>query len=138
MIDFIMLIFNLIEDIFNINTSHLKGAQCILCGLTLGKKLVKNEVDIRKRMIYPNKNDILGIVIKNYGQTRMNIKCQDGETRVCRVRGKMKKRMWVREGDVVLVSPWDFQSEEKGDIIFRYTSNQAFLLRQRGYLSIEA
>jgi translation initiation factor 1A len=49
----------------------------------------------------------------------------------------MKKRMWVREGDVVLVSPWDFQSEEKGDIIFRYTSNQAFLLRQRGYLSIE-
>jgi translation initiation factor 1A len=104
----------------------------------LGKKLVKNEVDIRKGMIYPNKNDILGIVVKNYGQTRMNIKCQDGETRVCRVRGKMKKRMWVREGDVVLVSPWDFQSEEKGDIIFRYTSNQAFLLRQRGYLSIEA
>ena len=99
---------------------------------------MKTEVDIRKGMMYPNKNDILGIVIKNYGQTRMNIKCQDGQVRVCRVRGKMKKRVWVREGDVVLVSPWDFQSEEKGDIIFRYTSNQAFMLRDKGYLNIEA
>jgi translation initiation factor 1A len=104
----------------------------------LGKKLVKTEVDIRKGMMYPNKNDILGIVIKNYGQTRMNIKCQDGQMRICRVRGKMKKRVWVREGDVVLVSPWDFQSAEKGDIIFRYTNNQAFMLRDKGYLNIEA
>ena len=88
-------------------------------------------------MMYPNKNDILGIVINNYGQTRMNIKCQDGETRICRVRGKMKKRVWVREGDVVLISPWDFQSDEKGDIIFRYTRNQASLLRNRGYLDID-
>ena len=104
----------------------------------MGKKLVKTEVDIRKGMMYPNKNDILGIVIKNYGQTRMNIKCQDGQMRICRVRGKMKKRVWVREGDVVLVSPWDFQSAEKGDIIFRYTNNQAFMLRDKGYLNIEA
>ncbi len=104
----------------------------------MGKKLVKTEVDIRNGMIYPNKNDVLGIVIKNYGQTRMNIKCQDGETRICRVRGKMKKRVWVREGDVVLVSPWDFQAAEKGDIIFRYTSNQAYLLRNKGLLDIEA
>ena len=89
-------------------------------------------------MMYPNKYDILGIVIKNYGQTRMNIKCQDGETRICRVRGKMKKRRWVREGDVVLISPWDFQSTEKGDIIFRYTHNQAYWLREQGYLNVEA
>jgi translation initiation factor 1A len=50
----------------------------------------------------------------------------------------MKKRRWVREGDVVLVSPWDFQSAEKGDIIFRYTRNQASLLRDQGHLNIEA
>lgn len=103
----------------------------------MGKRLVKNEGDLRRGMMYPNKNDILGIVVKNYGQTRMNVKCQDGETRICRVRGKMKKRRWVREGDVVLVSPWDFQSEEKGDIIFRYTSNQAYWLRENNYLNID-
>jgi translation initiation factor 1A len=50
----------------------------------------------------------------------------------------MKKRRWVREGDVVLVSPWDFQAETKGDIIFRYTGNQALWLRSSGHLKIDA
>jgi translation initiation factor 1A len=103
----------------------------------VGKRLVKNESDIRKNIKMPNKYDVLGVVKKNFGQTRMSVKCQDGETRVCRVRGKMKKRNWVREGDVVLVSPWDFQSDEKGDIIFRYTQNQAIWLQRRGILAID-
>jgi translation initiation factor 1A len=103
----------------------------------MGKKLVKSESDIRKRMLLPNQNDILGIVTKNLGYTRMVVKCQDGYTRTCRIRGKMKKRSWVREGDVVLVSPWDFQQESKGDIIFRYTGNQAYWLRDRGHLKID-
>ncbi len=85
----------------------------------------------------PNKFDMLGVVLKNYGQARMNVKCQDGETRVCRVRGKMKKRKWVREGDIVLVSPWEMQATEKGDIIFRYTQNQAEWLQRKGLLDFE-
>jgi translation initiation factor 1A len=103
----------------------------------VGKRLVKNEGDLRRNMKLPNKYDILGIVTKNYGQARMNVKCQDGETRMCRVRGKMKKRRWVREGDVVLISPWEFESDRKGDIVFRYTSNQAHWLRQNDYLRID-
>jgi len=102
----------------------------------MGKKLVKSESDISHRMMMPNRNDILGIVDKNLGYTRMRVVCQDGHKRLCRVRGKMKKRNWVREGDVVLISPWDFQYEEKGDIIFRYTQNQAYWLRDKGYLKI--
>jgi len=102
----------------------------------MGKKLVKSESDIRKRMVLPNRYDVLGIVDKNYGFTRMRVVCQDGHRRMCRIRGKMKKRSWVREGDVVLVSPWEFEFEEKGDIIFRYTSNQAYWLRDKGYLKI--
>lgn len=102
----------------------------------MGKKLVKNEGDIRRRMLMPNRNDILGIVDKNFGFTRMSVHCQDGHKRMCRIRGKMKKRNWVREGDVVLISPWDFEYEAKGDIIFRYTQNQAYWLRDKGYLKI--
>ncbi|MHA2239442.1 MAG: translation initiation factor eIF-1A [Candidatus Hodarchaeales archaeon] len=66
----------------------------------------------------------------------MSVKCQDGVTRVSRVRGKMKKRMWVREGDVVLVIPWEFDSDTRGDIIFRYTDNQAEWLRKNGYFNV--
>jgi len=102
----------------------------------MGKRLVKNEADVRENIKMPNEYDVLGIVQKNYGYSRMNVKCQDGETRICRIRGKMKKRNWVREGDVVLVSPWDFQSETKGDIIFRYTRNQVDWLRKKGILSL--
>jgi translation initiation factor 1A len=103
----------------------------------MGKKLVKSESDIRKGMMLPNQYDLLGIVTKNLGYTRMIVKCQDGHTRSCRIRGKMKKRRWVREGDVVLISPWEFQREEKGDIIFRYTGNQALWLREKGHLKID-
>jgi len=102
----------------------------------MGKKLVKSESDIRKSMLMPNRNDILGIVDKNFGYTRMQVVCQDGHRRICRVRGKMKKRNWVRVGDVVLISPWDFEYEQKGDIIFRYTQNQASWLREQGLLKI--
>ncbi len=102
----------------------------------MGKKLIKSEGDIRKRMLMPNKNDILGIVDTNLGAMRMKVICQDGHKRVCRIRGKMKKRNWVREGDVVLISPWDFEYETKGDIIFRYTQNQVQWLRDRGHLKI--
>jgi translation initiation factor 1A len=102
----------------------------------MGKKLVKSESDIRDNILMPNRNDILGIVEKNFGFTRMRVVCQDGHRRMCRIRGKMKKRSWVREGDVVLISPWDFEYESKGDIIFRYTRNQAHWLRERGILNI--
>ncbi len=67
----------------------------------MGKKLVKNESDIRKKMFMPNRYDILGVVDKNYGFTWMRVICQDGRDRMCRIRGKMKKRKWVREGDIV-------------------------------------
>lgn len=66
----------------------------------------------------------------------MRVICQDGHKRMCRVRGKMKKRNWVREGDIVLISPWDFEYEAKGDIIFRYTQNQAIWLREAGLLKM--
>ncbi len=65
------------------------------------------------------------------------VKCSDGYVRTCRIRGKMKRRIWVREGDAVLVSPWDFQYETRGDIIWRYTKNQVDILREKGYLTIE-
>jgi translation initiation factor 1A len=102
----------------------------------LGKKLVKSESEFKKNMLMPNKNDVIGIVQKNLGYTRMKVMCQDGFNRLCRIRGKMKKRRWVREGDAVLVSPWDFQSEDRGDIIFRYTKNQVRWLRDNAILKI--
>ena len=101
----------------------------------MGKKKVISEEEI-KDLVLPAPSDVLGIAVRLLGFDRVLVKCQDGHERVCRIRGKMKRRVWIREGDVVLVSPWDFQFEKKGDIIWRYTKAQAEWLRKNGYLTI--
>lgn len=88
------------------------------------------------QVVVPSANDILGVAIKLLGYDRILVKCQDGNERLCRIRGKMKRRVWIREGDVVLVSPWDFQSDKRGDLIWRYTKAQAETLRRKGYITI--
>jgi translation initiation factor 1A len=101
----------------------------------LGKKKVISEEELSD-MVLPVANDVLGVAVKLLGFDRVLVKCQDGNERLCRIRGKMKRRVWIRIGDVVLVSPWDFQSDKRGDLIWRYTRSQAELLRRKGYLTI--
>jgi translation initiation factor 1A len=101
----------------------------------LGKKKVLSEGELNQ-LVVPSANDVLGVAIKLLGFDRVLVKCQDGNERLCRIRGKMKRRVWIREGDVVLVSPWDFQSDKRGDLIWRYTRSQAEMLRMKGYITI--
>jgi translation initiation factor 1A len=102
----------------------------------LGKKKVLSE-EVISDMVLPSANDVLGVAIKLLGFDRVLVKCQDGNERLCRIRGKMKRRVWIREGDVVLVSPWDFQSDKRGDVTWRYTRSQADVLRKNGYLTVK-
>ena len=101
----------------------------------MGKRKVVSE-EVIHDMVLPVANDVLCVAVKLLGFDRLMVKCQDGHERLCRIRGKMKRRVWIREGDVVLVSPWDFQTDTRGDVIWRYTRGQADWLRKNGYLSI--
>jgi translation initiation factor 1A len=101
----------------------------------LGKKKVRSEGNISE-MVLPSSDEVLGIATKLLGYDRIMVKCQDGFERLCRIRGKMKRRVWIRVGDIVVVSPWDFQRETRGDLTWRYTKGQAEMLRIRGYLKI--
>ena len=102
----------------------------------MGKKKVLSEEEIGD-LVLPVANDVLGIATKLLGFDRVSVKCQDGNERLCRIRGKMKRRVWIREGDVVLISPWDFQSNKRGDVFWRYTKSQADWLRKSGYLTVK-
>jgi translation initiation factor 1A len=101
----------------------------------LGKKKVLSEQELKK-VVLPSANDIFGVAVKLLGYDRILVKCQDGHERLCRIRGKMKRRVWIREGDIVLVSPWDFQTDKRGDLIWRYTRAQAEQLRKEGHVTI--
>ena len=100
----------------------------------MGKRKVKREDSNAIKL--PAGNDVMGVCNKMLGFDRLMVSCQDGHERLCRIRGKMKRRMWIRMGDIVLVSPWEVQPTERGDIIWRYTRNQADVLRRKGYLKV--
>ncbi len=99
----------------------------------MGKKKVLSEGELHE-LIVPSGSDVLGVCTKLLGFDRLLVKCQDGHERLCRIRGKMKRRVWIRLGDTVLVSPWDFQSDKRGDVIIRYTRGQVETLRRKGLL----
>jgi hypothetical protein len=52
---------------------------------------------------------------------------------MARIPGKMRRRQWVREGDLIIVWPWDFQ-DSKADVKHRYTKTQAMYLSRKGVL----
>ena len=87
---------------------------------------------VRVRM--PREGEVLGQVIEMLGSGRMRVDCEDGKIRMCRVPGRIKKRVWVKLGDIVVVKPWSVQSDEKGDIVWRYTRTQVGWLKRQGRL----
>ena len=99
----------------------------------LGKRKVLNESAL-KEMVMPGEGQLFGRVIKLVGGDNIIVKCTDGKVRTCRIRGKIKRRMWIRDSDLVLIAPWDFQSE-KADIIWRYISAHAEKIKQDGHLA---
>ena len=89
------------------------------------------EEDIR-RVKLPRGDQVLGTISQRVGGSRMKVKCFDGKTRMCRIPGRLKRRLWVRENDVVLIQPWEYD-KEKGDVIFKYRKNQVDWLKRKGY-----
>ncbi len=86
------------------------------------------------RVKVPKDNEVIGILDQRLGASRMRVKCLDGKSRICRIPGRLKRKLWVREGDMVLVEPWEFGGDEKGDIVFKYRDNQIQWLKENGYL----
>lgn len=86
------------------------------------------------RVRLPHEREVFGVVQQRLGGSRMKVICLDGKVRVCRIPGRMKRSLWVRESDIVLVEPWELSGDEKGDVVFKYSRNQADFLRKKGHL----
>ena len=87
-----------------------------------------------RRVKLPRGNQTLGILEQRLGGSRMRVRCMDGKSRVCRIPGRLKRSLWVREGDVLLIEPWELGGETKGDVIFKYKPIQVSFLKKKGYL----
>ena len=86
------------------------------------------------RIKLPRGEQVLGILEQRLGGSRMRVRCLDGKTRICRIPGRLKRRLWVREGDAVIIEPWEFGGDSKGDVLYKYTNTQVMFLKRKGYL----
>tara|TARA_B100000686_G_scaffold351359_1_gene449961 strand:- start:2873 stop:3370 length:498 start_codon:yes stop_codon:yes gene_type:complete len=89
----------------------------------------------RIRVPLPNRkvNEMFAIADQILGGRRVRSVCEDGETRLSRIPGKMRRRQWVREGDLIVIQPWEFQ-DEKANVCMRYTKTQSLYLSRKGVL----
>tara|TARA_B100000214_G_scaffold372750_1_gene351610 strand:- start:1258 stop:1776 length:519 start_codon:yes stop_codon:yes gene_type:complete len=89
----------------------------------------------RIRVPIPNRkvNEMFAIADQILGGRRVRSICEDGETRLSRIPGKMRRRQWVREGDLIVIQPWEFQ-DEKANVCMRYTKTQSLYLSRKGVL----
>ena len=95
------------------------------------KESENSEQKIRVKL--PKNKEVVGLIDQRVGGSRMLIKCSDGKTRNCKVPGRLRRTMWLREGDYVIVEPWEFDNS-KGGIMFKYTPSAVEQLRKKGFL----
>ena len=91
----------------------------------------------RVKMPYKRNGEMFARVVEIFGQERMGVFCEDGKHRIGRIRGKIKKRVWIRKGDLVVINPWEFETQvdgklEKCEISWRYLRHEvSYLERNR-------
>jgi translation initiation factor 1A len=99
----------------------------------MGKRQVKNESDL-KEMRLPEEGELYGRVLKMLGGENVMVKCTDNITRRGRIRGKLKRRVWIRDNDIVIIAPWDFKESAMGDIVWRFTLPQVDWLKNNNHI----
>ena len=113
-----------------------------------GKPLVGDDVVMEKgnpnkgqpaqyavRVKTPKGREMLGVIEERLGNRRSKVRCSDGNIRICRIPGRVRQRMWTREGDIVLIEPWTVQENERGDLLQTYSKPQIEWLQKRGFLN---
>jgi translation initiation factor 1A len=82
----------------------------------------------------PKDDEVLGVVEQLLGASKMRVSCKDNKVRLCRIPGKLRRRIWIRAGDIVIVKPWVVQGDVKADVVWRYTKPQVNRLMNQGII----
>lgn len=87
----------------------------------------------KRELIYRDEGQEYGQVTKMLGNGRIEVSCFDGIKRMGHIRGKLRKKVWMSQGDIILVSLRDFQ-EDQCDVVHKYNSEEARTLKNMGEL----
>ena len=100
------------------------------------KKGKKGGIPMSKQLILKEEGTQYATLNKNLGNNRFTCDCHDGRERLGHICGRMQKRVWLKIGDLVLVSTRDYQ-DEKCDIIHKYSEDNKNTLLKQGQIKKE-
>ena len=87
----------------------------------------------KRELVFKEDGQEYAQVLRMLGNGRLEAQCIDGVKRLCHIRGKMRKKVWVNNGDIILLGLRDFQ-DEKADVILKYLADEARSLKAYGEL----
>jgi translation initiation factor 1A len=73
----------------------------------------------KRELVFKEDGQEYAQVVRMLGNCRLEAFCFDGTTRLAHIRGKMRKKLWVNAGDIVLIGLRDYQ-DAKCDVIHKY------------------
>jgi translation initiation factor 1A len=93
----------------------------------------EDEEGVEQRIPLPRRNggEMMAVVEQHMGGGRLRAVCEDEKVRMARIPGKIRKRRWIKTGGLIIIKPWDFQSD-KADVVYRYTPTQVSNLLRKG------
>ncbi|KAM9665072.1 eukaryotic translation initiation factor 1A, Y-chromosomal-like [Dama dama] len=112
--------------------------------LAIGKRLIgkggRNKRKGKKENEYKNRDLVFkedgqeyAQVTKMLGNARLEAVCFDGVTRICHIRGSLRKKVWINSSDIILVGLRDYQ-DNRADVILKYSADEARSLKAYGEL----
>lgn len=93
------------------------------------KKASANEE--KRELVFKEEGQQYAVVLSMAGNNRVKAHCMDGKQRMCKIRGSMQKKVWIRVDDLILISLREFQ-DSKADVIFKYSEEEARALMKKG------
>ena len=88
----------------------------------------KNDTENKRELNFKEDGQEYAQVIRMLGNGRLEAHCFDGIRRMCHIRGKMRKKVWINVDDIILVGLRDFQ-DERADVILKYSPDEVRSLK---------
>jgi len=123
--------------------AYLSGAKIYKYGINSFKEMNNTHKDSQNddsdegtffRVRLPRGREVIGILEERLGGSRNRVRCLDGKVRISRIPGRLKRTLWVRPGDFVIVEPWEFGGDEKADVVYKYRRSQVDWLRKNNHI----
>ncbi|MEB2793478.1 MAG: translation initiation factor IF-1A [Caldisphaeraceae archaeon] len=99
------------------------------------KQKGRNSKPGKKSLVLPDEEEgtIICTVQRIIGAGFVEVLCADRQQYKAWIPGRMRRRVWLYEGDIILFLPWG-TSDMKGEVVHKYRHDEIKVLMQKGLI----